>query len=139
MLRNENNKNITFDINESLRFEGDTGPYLQYTYARASSIIKKAKLMKAGTTIPELTNQEIILIKKISLFPEIVEKAGKLMNPSLIANYSHELAQSFNEFYHGCKVIGDKCEGFRLKLVDAFRTTLKNSLYLLGIDVMEEM
>ena len=61
------------------------------------------------------------------------------MNPSLIANYSHELSQSFNEFYHNCKVVGDKCQGFRIKLVDAFRITLKNSLFLLGIEVMEEM
>jgi len=145
MLRNENNKNITFDINESLRFEGDTGPYLQYTYARASSIIRKAKLRKdtSKKTLvvldPELKKSEISLIKKISIFPEIVERAGESMNPSLIANYSHELAQSFNEFYHTCKVIGCECEGFRLKLVNAFRTTLKNSLYLLGIEVMEEM
>ena len=73
------------------------------------------------------------------MFPEIVERAGKTMNPSIIANYSHELAQSFNEFYHNCKVIGCDCEGFRIKLVDVFRTTLRNSLYLLGIEVMEEM
>jgi arginyl-tRNA synthetase len=140
MLRNENNKSITFDLDESLRFEGDTGPYLQYSYARASSIIKKAKSKKeTKTTIPELTPSEINLIKKIDLFPKIVQDAGKSMNPSLIANYSHELSQAFNEFYHSCKVIGDKCEGFRIKLVNAFRITLKNSLHLLGIDVMEEM
>lgn len=61
------------------------------------------------------------------------------MNPSLIANYSHQLAQTFNEFYHNCKVIGTKEEAFRLRLIQAFRKTLKNSLWLLGIDVMEEM
>jgi len=61
------------------------------------------------------------------------------MNPSLIANYSHELAQIFNEFYHNCKVIGDPQQTFRLKLIEAFRITLKNSLYLLGIETLEEM
>jgi len=139
MLRNENNKSITFDLDESLRFEGDTGPYLQYSYARASSIIKKAKSKKQLIKINNLTTSEIALIKKIDLFPGIVQQAGKSMNPSLIANYSHELSQSFNEFYHNCKVVGDKCEGFRLKLVDSFRITLKNSLHLLGIEVMDKM
>ncbi|MCL5018544.1 MAG: DALR anticodon-binding domain-containing protein, partial [Candidatus Pacearchaeota archaeon] len=61
------------------------------------------------------------------------------LNPSLIANYSFELAQIFNEFYHACPVINSENESFRLMLVDSFRTTLKNSLYLLGIEVMEEM
>jgi arginyl-tRNA synthetase len=142
MLKNENNKNITFDLEQSLSFEGNTGPYLQYSYARASSIIKKAKKKKQEKTkinIPELTNQEILLIKKISEFPDIVEQAGISFSPHLIANYSHELAQVFNEFYHNCPVIGDKNESFRLKLVDSFRKTLKNSLYLLGIEVMDEM
>ena len=146
MLRNENNRNIIFDLQQSLNFEGNTGPYLQYSYARASSIIKKSKLNKnkikldSKIKIPEsLTNQEILLLSKISKFPETVELANKFMNPSIIANYSYELAKTFNEFYHSCKVIGDKNEAFRLKLLDAFRKTLNNSLYLLGIEVMEEM
>lgn len=140
MLKNDNNKNIIFDLEESLNFEGNTGPYLQYSYARASSIIKKAgKFNKGKVKIPDLSNEEISLINEINKFPAIVERAGQSMNPSLIANYSYELAKSFNEFYHIRKVVGDKNEGFRLKLVDAFRTCLKNSLYLLGIEVMEEM
>jgi len=78
-------------------------------------------------------------MSKIGKFPGVVENAGKFMNPSLIANYSYELAKTFNEFYHSCKVIGSDEEGFRLRLIEAFRKTLKNSLWLLGIDVMEEM
>jgi len=148
MLRNDNDKNIIFSWDTSLNFEGESGPYLQYTYARASSILKKAttpkaKAKKTATTkhqIPEkLTPNEIALIKKILDFPNIVEQAGQKLNPSMIANYSFQLAQTFNEFYHNCKVVGDQCQGFRLKLVDSFRTTIKNSLYLLGIEVMEEM
>ena len=140
ILGQDPNKTIIFDKEKALMFEGNTGPYLQYSYARASSIIKKAgKQSTTKSKIPDLTKSEITLIKKIDLFPKIIENAGKLLNPSLIANYSHELAQSFNEFYHNCKVVGDSCEGFRLKLINAFRTTLKNALYLLGIEVMEEM
>ncbi len=140
MLRNENNKNIIFDWQQALNFEGNTGPYLQYAYARASSILKKAKIKKEGKIkIQELSKEEIELAKKISQFPEIVQQAGKQMNPSLIANYSFQLAQIFNEFYHNCRVIGSKEEAFRLKLVQSFRTCMKNSLYLLGIEVMEEM
>ena len=96
-------------------------------------------------TIPPLTKYEIELIKKISDFEEVVQKAGESMNPSLIANYSFELSQIFNEFYHNCPVLNDKdnknkeTEAFRLRLVDSFRTTLQNSLHLLGIEVMQEM
>ena len=139
ILGQDPHKTIVFDKEKALAFEGNTGPYLQYSYARASSIIKKAKQAKTTPIIIDLTLSELGLIKKIDLFPEIVQRAGKSMNPSLIANYSHELSQSFNEFYHNCKVVGDKCQGFRIKLVDAFRITLKNSLFLLGIEVMEEM
>ena len=139
MLKNDNDKNIIFDWEQSLRFEGDTGPYLQYSYARASSIIKKSKIKKSKNQIPELSDGEIKLIKKILAFPEVVEKSAEKLNPSFIANYSFQLAQSFNEFYHSNKVIGEKEEAFRIKLVEAFRNTLKNSLYLLGIEVMEEM
>jgi len=141
MLRNENDRNIIFDLQQSLNFEGNTGPYLLYSYARASSIIRKSKKQKVKekNNLPELTKEELALIKKISEFPEKVESAGKLLSPSIIANYSYELAKSFNEFYHSCKVIGSEQENFRLKLVESFRKTLKNSLYLLGIEVMEEM
>lgn len=144
ILKNEPIKDVQFSWETALNFEGNTGPYLQYSYARASSIIRKAKNFnknskKAKAEMKDLSNFEINLIKKISDFPEIVERAGKSMNPSLIANYSFELAQIFNEFYHNCKVIRGKKEAFRLRLVDSFRTCLKNSLYLIGIETMDEM
>ncbi|MDD5192112.1 MAG: arginine--tRNA ligase [Candidatus Nanoarchaeia archaeon] len=142
ILKNEPASDVQFSWETALNFEGNTGPYLQYSYARASSILKRAGNFNRNNKkakIKQLTKEETSLIKKISDFPEIVEKAGKQMNPSLIANYSFELAQIFNEFYHNNKVIGDKEEAFRLRLVQAFRTTIKNSLWLLGIEVMEEM
>ncbi len=131
---------VHFSWEQALNFEGDSGPYIQYSYARASSIIRKAgKFNKSKIKIGNLTSAENNLIKKISEFPEVVIIAGASLNPSLIANYSYQLAQLFNEFYHSCPVIKDKSEAFRLLLVDSFRTTIKNSLYLLGIEVMEEM
>ena len=139
MLRNENNKNITFDWQQALNFEGDSGPYLQYAYARASSILRKAKKKVEKAKIEKLEDAEIRLIKEISRFPEIVEKSSQKRNPSAIANYSFQLAKNFNEFYHCCHVLKSGQEAFRLRLVEAFRITLRNSLYLLGIEVMEEM
>jgi len=142
ILSQDPNRIIIFNKEKALQFEGNTGPYLQYGYARASSIIKKAKTSnktKQSLKIPILKESEIKLIKQIDLFPNIIQQAGKNLNPSLIANYAHQLTQSFNEFYAKCKVINDPCEGFRIKLLNAFRKTLKNSLFLLGIEVMEEM
>jgi arginyl-tRNA synthetase len=139
MLRNENNKNIMFDWEQALNFEGDSGPYLQYSYARASSILKKAKQKKGKINVDKINEAEAKLIKKILAFPSTVESAEKHLSPSLIANYSFELAQIFNEFYHACPVIKSENESLRLRLVDSFRTTLKNALYLLGIEVMSEM
>ncbi len=139
MLKQDSNKSIIFVKEEALNFEGFSGPYLQYSYARASSILKKTKKTKSKIKIPELNNQEIRLIKKLLEFPDIVGEAGKQLNPVLVANYSFQLAQIFNEFYHSCRVVNSKEESFRLKLVEAFRTIMKNSLYLLGIEVIEEM
>jgi len=139
ILRNNNNKIINFNLDEALNFEGDTGPYLLYSYARASSIIRKAKKAKNNFKISELQPKEIELVKKLSLFPEIVLNSYNTLNPSTIANYSYQLAQLFNEFYHACPVIGSKQESFRIKLVETFRQVLKNSLNLLGIEAIETM
>ncbi len=140
ILKSAPASDVQFSWEQALNFEGDSGPYMQYSYARASSIIKKTKKFnKSKVKIENLNSSEINLIKKIYNFPEVVQKAQKALNPSLIANYSFEIAQAFNEFYHSCPVIGDKSEAFRLFLVNSFRTTLKNALSLLGIEVMEEM
>lgn len=139
MLRNENNKNITFDWQQALSFEGDSGPYLQYSYARASSILKKAGNLKKKIKILHIDNKEFQLIKEILKFPEVVNQAYKNLSPHILANYSFDLAQKFNEFYHICPVIESLEKDFRLYLVQAFRTVIKSSLNLLGIEVMEEM
>jgi arginyl-tRNA synthetase len=138
LLKVDIKKNMLFNPKESISFEGDTGPYIQYSYARASSILKKAKTQEKFK-IEDLDKKELELVQKISQFQDVVIAAFKAISPSLIANYSYQLAQIFNEFYHECPVIGSENEPFRLALVEAFRQVLKNSLSLLGIDVLEEM
>lgn len=138
ILKISPNKSINFNLETALNFEGDTGPYLLYSYARASSILRKKK-RKNNYKIENLSGKEIELVKKLSEFPEIVQNSYKNLNPSLIANYSYDLSQKFNEFYHSCKVIGSENENFRLALVESFKIVLKNSLNLLGIDTIERM
>jgi arginyl-tRNA synthetase len=131
-------KTMVFDPKKAISFEGDTGPYLLYSYARASSILRKAG--KKGTlSARELNPHEIRVLKKLGLFPETVAYACDHLSPSSIAGYAFDLAQVFNEFYHACQVIGSDEENFRLRIVDAFRTVLKKCLWLLGIEEIEEM
>ena len=157
ILRNAPNKSILFHLENALKFEGNTGPYILYSYARASSILRKSKISilsrgelrtkrksknksdKTNFQVSDLNKNEINLVKKLSQFQEVVLNSYKNLNPSLIANYSYELAQIFNEFYHSCNVIGSEQELFRLALVNSFRQVLKNALLLLGIDVIERM
>jgi arginyl-tRNA synthetase len=138
LLRVDIAKNMVFDPKKAIAFEGDTGPYLLYSYARASSILRKAGAMPAPA-IGTLDQSEVRLVKKIGRFPEAVQGAYDKLSPSLVAAYGFELAQVFNEFYHACPVIGSDTAGFRLALVDRFRTVLKKCLWLLGIEEIEEM
>ena len=141
MLKQHSNKNIIFKKEDALNFEGDTGPYLLYSYARASSILRKSKnkLNKNNFQIKNISEHELKLLKKLSQFPEIVLNSYNNLNPSLIANYSYQLTQIFNGFYHSCPVINSEQELFRLALVKSFRYVLKNSLKLLGIEIIEKM
>jgi len=138
-LKNNRINNIVFDIKKFSSFDGNTGPYLLYSYARAGSIMRNAPPEQKKFEVPELEEKEIGLIKKLSCFPEVVLNAAQALNPSIIANYSYQLSQLFNDFYQNCKVIGSEQEAFRLALVQSFRQVLKNSLKLLGIETIEEM
>jgi arginyl-tRNA synthetase len=139
-LKNYRENDMVFDLDKFLEFEGNTGPYLLYSYARASSIIRKtAKAKKTNEELFDLSSHESSLLKQIEKFPQTVQQAYEQLAPNIIANYSYELCQKFNEFYHSCQVIGSKEENFRLNLIDAFRIVLKNSLSLLGISVLDEM
>ncbi|MEK6915964.1 MAG: arginine--tRNA ligase [Nanoarchaeota archaeon] len=137
-LKNYRAHDMTFDLERFLSFEGDTGPYLLYSLARANSIIRKVKLKKTFKII-SIDERERKLINELGRLPEIVKEASKQSSPNLIANYSYNLAQVFNEFYHACQVIGSEEESFRLSLVMAFVQVMENSLRLLGIPSLREM
>jgi len=140
LLKVDAKKEMTFNPKKSINFEGDTGPYILYSYARASSILKKiSKPFAKKEYFEKLHEKEIALIKKLNDYSDVVKKTYKTLNPSLIANYSYHLAQTFNEFYHACPVKNSENETFRLDLVKSFRQILKNSLNLLGIETLEKM
>lgn len=141
ILKQVNGKDIVFDFDKSLSFEGDSGPYLQYSYARAKSILKKAEDegIKEKFEKPEGETSE--LEKMLYRFPEVVERAGSEYSPHYIATYLIELASSFNGFYGKNKIVDkeDKNSPYRVALTDAFSTVLKNGLNLLGIKAPERM
>ncbi|GBU21540.1 arginyl-tRNA synthetase [Fibrobacteres bacterium R8-0-B4] len=138
-------KNMVFDPKKAISFEGDTGPYLLYSYARASSILRKAGKVGERVDRSQLPDSfepsEIKLLKKIAFFPEAVGFAYNRLSPSVIANYAFDLAQLFNEFYHASQVIGSggAVESFRINLVSAFRSVMRGCLGLMGIEAVEEM
>ncbi|MBX4196525.1 arginine--tRNA ligase [Candidatus Pacearchaeota archaeon] len=143
-LKNNRVHDMIFDLERFLAFEGDTGPYLLYTYARAKSILSKpakyqGNLDYTGKYSLDYDGVEKKLLVKLSRFPEIVVHAYNDLSPHIIANYAYELAQLFNEFYHSHPVIGSDNELFRLQLVFVSSQVLKNALSLLGIPVLEKM
>jgi arginyl-tRNA synthetase len=138
-LKNHRSRDVIFDPQRFLSFEGDTGPYLIYTYARARSILRKAKSSKKNFKISTITEREKSLIFQLNNFPKVVEEAYSSLSPNLIANYAFQISQKFSEFYHSEKVIGSENEAFRLALVEAFSIVLKNSLNLLQIGPLERM
>lgn len=137
-LKNNKSNDIVFDLKKFVSFEGNTGPYILYSYARASSIIRKTKT-KEKFKINNLEDKELLLVKKLLQFQEVVEDSFNKLSPALIANYVYQLSRMFNEFYHECPVIGSEEESFRIALVEAFRQITRNSMNLLGIQILEEM
>jgi len=138
LLRVETGKNMVFDPKKAIAFEGDTGPYLLYSYARASSILRKLEGdVAAGSAQPD--DFELRLVKRIAAFPETVRIARERLTPSLMAGYAFTLAQTFSEFYHNCPVLKSDKAGLRVELVKAFRGVMRDCLHLLGIEEIEEM
>jgi arginyl-tRNA synthetase len=145
ILKVDPKKNMLFDPVESIDFNGNTGPFIQYTYARIRSVMRKAE--ESGI-IPELPRdfrpdeKEIELIKLLSQFPETVEMAGKELNPALIANYAYEVSKEFNQFYHGYSILSaeaPKVVKFRLLLSAVAGNIINSAMFLLGIEVPERM
>lgn len=139
-LYNSKIKDIVFSYDKVLSFEGETSVYVQYTCARANSVIEKGGV-PAEYKVAELLPQEAEVVKAISAFPQAVKDAAEKYEPSIVARFAVDLAQKFNKFYFDCKILtaeGDK-KDFRLALTAAALTALKNALGLLGIGVPEKM
>ncbi|MEM3467911.1 MAG: arginine--tRNA ligase [Nitrososphaerota archaeon] len=142
LVKGDADKIIVFDREEALKIEGDTGPYLQYSYARACRILEKSPIKQEEVKRKEsLEKQEIALLREISLFPLVVEESVKLMLLKKLANYAYSLASAFNNFYESCPVLTDEEETmkFRLSLIRAYLITMGNCLRILGIPIVEEM
>jgi arginyl-tRNA synthetase len=140
MIYRDHNKNITFDAAKVCDFEGDTGPYIQYTNARCNSILKKGSAPGMPESFAAATSDhEYALVKKLAAFPTIIDAIVNSYYPELLAKYALELAKIFNKFYHECKVLGSDAEAERTALVEASRSILEQSLTLLAIDAPKEM
>ena len=138
-LKHRLGSDLVFDVDESISLEGNSGPYLQYAYARVSSILAKSTAQPDNSEISELDASERSLARKISEYPEAVEKAVNELMPHHVANYLYELAQSFNRFYEKSQIIGDERQATRLQLAKAYQRVLKDGLAVLNIAAPERM
>jgi len=142
ILKVDARKNMLFNPEESIDFNGNTGPFIQYTYARIRSILRKAPEIPETPETPDLSDKEIELIQKMNEYPAAVEQAGKDYSPSGIANYCYELTKVFNQFYHDYSILNepdaDK-RAVRLVLARNVAKIIKSGMSLLGIEVPERM
>jgi arginyl-tRNA synthetase len=143
ILKVDPKKQILFNPEESVDFAGNTGPFIQYTYARIQSILRKANFdLKVTTTAIELHEKEKELLKQIELFPEVIQNAAQNHSPALIANYTYELVKEYNSFYQSVSILGEvdlNKKTFRVQLSKKVGETIKAAFKLLGIEVPERM
>ena len=144
ILKVDARKNMLFNPEESIDFNGNTGPFIQYTYARIRSIMRKAAEMNipVGEMKAELSQKEIDVIQKMSDYASAVEQAGKDYSPSGIANYCYELTKEFNQFYHDYSILKEEDaqkRAVRLKIAANVAKVISNGMALLGIEVPERM
>ena len=147
ILKVDPKKNMTFDPKESVDFNGNTGPFIQYSYARINSLLNKAK--DKNISLPDqvkgnvtLNDKEIQLVKLIHQFPSVIQEAAKEMNPSEVANFVYELAREFNQFYHDYSVLSADSQStieMRIMLSVQVSKVIRESMWLLGIDLPERM
>ncbi|WP_423243550.1 arginine--tRNA ligase [Anaerophilus nitritogenes] len=142
-LSNNRIKDYTFSWERTLNFDGETGPYVQYTHARACSVLRKAGIeIDNGIDYTLLSNEEAMdLIRDLQKFPQIIQEAARKYEPSIVTRYIVDVAQSFNRFYHNCPIIveDEKLKKARLLLVYVAKQTIKNGLRLLGMKAPEKM
>ena len=143
ILKVDPKKRILFNPEESVDFAGNTGPFIQYTYARIQSIIRKATFdFSATAKINDLHEKEKELLKQIELYPEVIQNAAQNHSPALIANYTYELVREYNSFYQAVPILGEEDQEkkiFRVQLSKKVADTIASSFSLLGINVPERM
>ncbi len=143
LLKVDPRKNMLFNPKESIDFNGNTGPFIQYTYARIRSVIRKSEGFDPQATPQSEPNaKESVLIQKVADFPSVVAEAGKNYSPALIANYAYDLAKEYNQFYHDYSILREEDEqkrNLRLLLSFVVGRTLKSAMSLLGIEMPERM
>ncbi|MBT3282862.1 arginine--tRNA ligase [bacterium] len=140
ILKQSAGKDIIFDMDKSLSFEGDSGPYLQYSHTRASAVLEKAKKGKIKTSFKTNLTETIELEKLLYRFRDVVERANMEYEPHYVTTYLTELASAFNSFYAKEKIVDDSNTApYKVALTEAFKITMKNGLWLLGIKTPERM
>ncbi|UWY28553.1 arginine--tRNA ligase [Flavobacterium sp. TR2] len=143
ILKVDPKKRILFNPEESVDFAGNTGPFIQYTYARIQSIIRKADFdFSAAIEIEELHEKEKELVKQIELFPEVIQNAAQNHSPALIANYTYDLVKEYNSFYQSVHILGEvdlTKKVFRVQLSQKVAEVINSAFHLLGIEVPERM
>ncbi|WP_445718864.1 arginine--tRNA ligase [Flavobacterium sp.] len=145
MLKVDPKKQMMFNPEESVDFAGNTGPFIQYTYARIQSILRKADFDFENVVTSskvEMHEKEKELIKQVQLFPEVIQNAAENHSPALIANYTYDLVKEFNSFYQQVSILGEENHDkkvFRVQLSKSVGNTIKNAFQLLGIEVPERM
>lgn len=142
VLKVDPKKRILFDPKSSVDFQGNTGPFMQYTYARIQSIIRKADFDYSNPVFIELHEKEKELLKQLELFPEIIQQAAANYSPAVIANYTYDLVKEFNSFYQNVPILGEEDQDkktFRVQLAKKVADTIKLAFSLLGIEVPERM
>jgi arginyl-tRNA synthetase len=141
ILKSSLGSDIVYDFEKSISFEGDSGPYLQYTAVRAQAIMKKGEAEGICVAFKDIPSEVTNLEKALYIFPEVVARAYDALEPHHIATYLTLLASSFNSFYAGSTIVNksDPYSFYRMALVEAFHQTMKNGLYLLGIETPKKM
>lgn len=144
ILKVDPRKNMLFNPQESIDFNGNTGPFVQYTYARIRSVLRKSDEADAATdiTVYEPNEKEIEIIQRIADFPSVVSEAGRTYSPALIANYVFELAKGYNQFYHDYSILKEEngvARAFRLHLSRTVADIIRRGFSLLGVEVPERM
>ncbi|MBE6313841.1 MAG: arginine--tRNA ligase [Bacteroidales bacterium] len=143
LLKVDPRKNMMFNPQESIDFNGNTGPFIQYTYARIQSVLRRAQEQAAVLSVkPVPSEKEVTLIQKIADFPSVVEDAGRNYSPAVIANYCYDLAKEYNQFYHDYPILKEEDENvraMRLLLSSVTARTLKSAVALLGIEMPNRM